>query len=121
MQLHAIGDRIVPEAIEALERAVHLHELVRIDTADLLNRADVALVETGHDFSHFLPLLSQTDANRAAINTGLLVIDEAKVDQFLKIVGNVRSEIVTAGAQLTSRQFCIANIEEQKSLDRVDV
>ena len=46
----AIHDAIVPEAVEALQELVHLGELVGADAADLLDRADVALIELGDGF-----------------------------------------------------------------------
>jgi hypothetical protein len=33
--LHAVGDRIVPEAVEALQGLVHLLEFVGVDAADM--------------------------------------------------------------------------------------
>src|SRR5690606_21107662 len=55
-RLHAVGDGVVPEAVEALERAVHLLELVRADAADLLDGADVAVVELGDHVGHLAAL-----------------------------------------------------------------
>ena len=52
--LHAIRDRVVPEAIEALQRAVHLAEFILIDAANLFDRADVALIEAGDDLGNRL-------------------------------------------------------------------
>ena len=62
-RLHAIGDRVVPEAVEALQRAVHLLEFVGADAADLLDRADVAVIKLADDFGHLLPLRRQADAD----------------------------------------------------------
>src|SRR5690606_28574063 len=66
--LHAIGDAVVPEPVETLERPVHLAELFRIDAADLLDRADMALVELRHHVRDFLPLFSQADTHRTTVH-----------------------------------------------------
>src|SRR6187401_1354562 len=98
--LHAIGNGVVPEAVEAQQRPVHLPEFLLADAADLLDRADVPLVEAADDFGDRLPLRRQADPHRAAVDARALVADEPEIDQFLQIVGNVRAEIIATRAQL---------------------
>src|SRR6185312_3266669 len=93
-RLHAVGDGVVPEAIEALQRAVHLLEFVRVDAADLFDRADMALIEARHDFRHFGTLFRQADADRTAVDARALMVDEAEIDQLLEVIGHVGAEIV---------------------------
>src|SRR5690606_33178481 len=109
------------EAVETLEGPVHLLELFRIDAADLLDRADVALVETTDHFGDLLALRRQADANRATVDARALVVDEAEIDELLQVVGHVRAEVVAARAQLARRQLGRADIEQQKRLDGIDV
>src|SRR6185312_13891125 len=78
-RLHAVGDGVVPEAIEALQRAVHLLEFIRVDAADLFDRADMALIEARHDFRHFGTLFRQADADRTAVDARALMVDEAEI------------------------------------------
>src|SRR5690349_7245180 len=72
---HAIGDRVVPEAVEPLQGLVHLAELVLADAADLLDRSDVAFVEMGDHIRDFLALWRQADPNGAAVDARALVVD----------------------------------------------
>jgi hypothetical protein len=48
-------------------------------------------------------------------------MDVAHLDKLLQIVRDVGAEIIAAGAQLTGCQFGIADIEQKKSLHRIDV
>src|SRR5690606_8966867 len=66
--LHAIRDGVVPEAVETLERAVHLAEFLAVDPADLLDRADMALVEAADDIGDLLTLRRQAHAHRTTID-----------------------------------------------------
>ena len=119
--LHPVGDGVVPEAVEPLQRAVHLLEFFGVDAADLLDRADMALVEPADHFGDRLALRRQADADRTAVDARALVVDEAEVDQLLQIVGDVRAEIVAARAQFAGGQLRIADVEQQQRLDGVDV
>ena len=49
------------------------------------------------------------------------MVEVAKLDQLLDVVGHVRAEIVAAGPQLAGRQLGIADIVEQQGLHAVDV
>src|SRR5690606_17131503 len=111
--LHAVGDGIVPETVQALQGAVHLLELLGIDAADLLDRTDVTVIEARDDLGDLLPLRRQAHPHRTAVDTRTLVVDEAQIDQLLQIVRHVRAEIVTARAQFARRQFGRTDIEEQ--------
>ncbi len=71
-RLQTVKDRVVPEAVETLQQLVHLRELVFADAADLLDRADVALVETRNRFCDVLAVLGQADADGAAVDTRAL-------------------------------------------------
>src|SRR5690606_30778215 len=116
---HAICDGVIPEAVQPLQRAVHLPELFLVDAADLLDRADVALIEPGHHVGDLLALRCQRDAHGPAVYARPLVVDETQLHEFLQVVGYVRAEIVAARAQFAGRQLGIANVEEQESLDGV--
>ena len=48
-----------PEAVEALKQLVHFRELVLADTADLLDRADMAFIELGNRYGDFLAFFGQ--------------------------------------------------------------
>src|SRR5690606_9027053 len=118
---HAIGDGVVPEAVEPLKGPVHLAELLRFDPPDLLDGTDMAVIEPGDDLGHLFPFRRQADADRAAVDARTLVVDETHVDQLLQIVGYVRAEIVAARAEFAGREFRIADVEEKQSLDGIDV
>ena len=104
-RLHAVGDGVVPETVQPLQHLVHRFELFGTNAADDFDAADMALIKAGHDVCHLLALFGQRNSDLAAINARALMADEFKLDQFLEIVGDIRAEIVTAGAQLAGRQF----------------
>ena len=119
--LQAVHDRVVPEAVEALQELVHLGEFVGADAADLVDRADMALIELRNGFGDVLARFRQADADRATVDARALMVDEAEIDQLLDVVGNVGAEVETAGAQFAGRQFGIADVEEEQRLDGIDV
>lgn len=106
---------IVPEAVETLQELVHLGELVAADPADLLDRTDMALIELGDSFGDLLPLFRKADADRTAVDTGALVVDQAEIDEFLDVVGNVRAQIVTAGAKFAGSQFGVPILKSRSA------
>src|SRR6185312_1261254 len=103
--LEPVEDLVGPETLEPVQRLVECRELLGIDSADLLNRSYVLLVERLDDVTHLAALVGQLDADRAPVNARTLVIEERHLHQLLEVVRNVRPEIVTARAQLTGRQF----------------
>ncbi|CVI19864.1 hypothetical protein AGR4A_Cc80201 [Agrobacterium tumefaciens str. B6] len=119
--LQAVSDRVVPEAIKALQQLVHFGELAGADAADLFDRTDVAFIKAGNRFGDFLALFRQADADRAAVDTRALVVDETEVDQLLDVIGDVRAEVITTRTKLAGRQFGIADVEQQQGLNGVDV
>src|SRR4029453_7638581 len=119
--LEPVEDLVGPEPLEPVQRLVERGELLGVDTADLLNRAYMLLVEPLDDIAHLAPLVGQLDANRAAVNARTLVIEERHFDKLLEIVENVRAEIVAARAQLTGAQLLVSNVVEQQSLHRIDI
>src|SRR5262245_15424528 len=116
-----IEDLVGPEPLEAVQRLVQRGELLARDAADLLNRLDVLLVERVDDLADLLALRGQADTHRAAINARALMIKEAKLNELLQIVGDVRAEIVAAGTQLTGSQLLVADVIEQQRLHRIDI
>src|SRR3984893_2582837 len=64
-RLQPIQDLIGPEALEAMQRLVQHGELVRRDSADLLDRAHVLLVERAHRLANVAALFGELDADRA--------------------------------------------------------
>ena len=48
-------------------------------------------------------------------------MEVAHLDQLLDVVGDVRAEVVAAGAQLARRQLLVADVVEEQRLDAVDV
>src|SRR6185436_10154026 len=116
-----IENLVGPEPLEAMQRLVQRRELLVRDAADLLHRLDVLLVERIDDLADFLALRGQTDADRAAIDAGALMIKEAELDELLQVIGDVGAEIVTARAQLARGQLLVADVIEQQCLHRIDV
>src|SRR6202140_1200167 len=116
-----IQDLVGPEPLEPVQRLVQRRELLVRDAADLLHGLDVLLVERVDDLADFLALRGEADADRAAIDTRTLMIEEAEFDQLLQIVGDVGAEVVTARAQFARGQFLVANVVEQERLHRIDV
>ena len=94
LRLEAIGDGVVPEAVEALHELVQDLEFVLPDASDLGDRGHVAVVESGDGTGDFRAFLGERDTDRTAVDARALVIDVAQIDQFLEIVGNVRAEII---------------------------
>src|ERR1700756_2040521 len=97
-----IEDLVGPEPLEAMQRLVQGREFLARDTADLFHGLDVLLVQRVDDAADFLALRGQTDADRAAINAGALMVKEAELDELLQVVGDVGAEVVAARAQLAS-------------------
>ena len=91
------------------------------DATDLLNGADVLFVNAGDDRMHFLALRGEANANRTAIHTAALMAEVAKLNELLDVVGNVRAEIIAAGAQLTRRHIVVADVIQQQCLNRIDI
>src|SRR5262249_49383793 len=116
-----IQDLVGPEPLETMQRLVQRRELFVRDTADLLDRLDVLLIERIDDAADLLALRGQANADRAAINARTLMMEEAELDQLLQIVGDVGAEIVTARTQLARGQLLVADVVEQQRLYRVDV
>src|SRR5262245_43243105 len=88
--LQPIEDLIGPEPLEPMQRLVEGRELLGVDAADLLDRANVFLVERLHDVAHLAALVGEPDADRAAIDARTLVVEEAHLHELLQIVGDVR-------------------------------
>src|SRR6201993_5288752 len=104
-----------------MQRLVQRRELLVRDTADLLDRLDVLLIERIDDAADLLTLRGQANADRAAINARALMIEEPELDELLQIVEDVGAEIVAARAQLARGQLLVADVVEQERLHRVDV
>src|SRR5580704_5021949 len=104
-----------------MQRLVEDAELVGIDAADLLHRAHVLLVERIDGVANVAALVGELDAHRAAVDPRALVIEKAHLDKLLEIVGDVGAEIVAARAQLARGQLLVADIVQQKRLDRIDI
>ena len=85
-RLHAVGDGVVPEPVQSLQGAVHLSELLGVDTAHLLDRADMPLVEAADHLRDGHTLGRQADPHRATIDARPLVVDQ---DAFLVDVSDV--------------------------------
>src|SRR6266700_8233831 len=105
----AVQDLVGPEPLEPVQRLVQRRELFVRDATDLLHRLDVLLIERIDDAADLLALRGQADANRAAINTRALMIEEAELDQLLQIVGHVGAEVVAACAQFARGQFLVTD------------
>src|SRR6185503_17564147 len=116
-----IEDLVGPEPLEAVQRLVQGRELLVRDAADLLHRLDVLLVKRVDDLADFLALRGQADADRAAIDAGALMIEEAELDELLQIIGDIGAEVVTARAQFARGQLLVADVIEQQRLHRIDV
>src|ERR1700733_7104241 len=105
-----IQDLVGPEPLEAVQRLVQGREFLVRDAADLLHGLDVLLIERIDDAADFLALRGEADADRAAIDAAALMIEEAEFDQLLQIIGDVRAEVITAGAQFAGGQFLVADV-----------
>ena len=62
----------------------------------MLDRTDMAVIETCNNLSDVLALRRQADTDRAAVDARALVVDETELDKLLEVVGDVRAEIVAA-------------------------
>src|SRR5208337_1758824 len=116
-----ILDLVAPVTLETLQRDVDAGEIVARNAADLLDRAGVLVVHAGDDPVNLLASLRQADANRAAVDAGAGMVEKAEFDQFLHIVGDVRSQIVAPCPQFARGQLLVADVVEQQRLDGVDV
>ena len=65
--------------------------------------------------------LGEPDPHHPAVVARALLLDEARVDQPLEIVGDVRAEIVAAGHQLADADLLVADVGQQQALDVVDL
>src|SRR6266481_6675249 len=74
-----IQDLVGPEPLEPVQRLVQGRELLVRDATDLLHRLDVLLIERVDDAADILTLRGQADADRAAINTRALMVEEAEL------------------------------------------
>src|SRR5215813_2515995 len=80
VRLQPVEDLVGPEPLEPVQRFVEGRELVGADTADLLDSADVLLVERLDDVAHLAALIGQPNAHRPAIDARALVVEEAHLD-----------------------------------------
>lgn len=65
--LQTEADLIGPEALQARQGLVDQFEFIGRHAANLLDRKDVLVIQTGNDVVHFLADVGQADANRTAI------------------------------------------------------
>src|SRR5215475_14702291 len=82
-RLQPVQDLVSPEPLEPMQRLVQGRELIGVDAADLLDRANVLLVERLHDVTHLAALVGEPDADRAAIDTRTLMVEEAHLHELL--------------------------------------
>src|SRR3569623_3422354 len=104
-----IQDLVGPEALEPVQRLVQGRELLIRDAADLFHGLDVLLIARIDDAADFLALRGQANTDRTAIDARALVIEKAKFDQLLQIVGDVGAEVIAARAQLARGQFLVTD------------
>src|SRR3954454_18278146 len=119
--LEAVADLVGPEALEAGQRLVETREIVVGDAADRVDRLAVLVVQRLDDLVHRPALLAQADAHRAPVDPRAGMMEIAHLDELLDVVGDVRAEVVAAGAQLARGQLLVADVVEQQRLDAVDV
>ena len=119
--LQAVVDLIRPEPLEADQGAVEAGDVARIDFADGLERAELALIELVQHVAGCLALVGQAHPHAAPVGFRALVVDVAHVDELLQVVGDVRAEVVAARLQFTRSQLAVADVVEQKRLDGVQV
>src|SRR5579862_866495 len=120
-RLQPVENLIGPEPLEPVQCLVEHRELVGIDAADLLHGAHVLLVQRVDGVAHVAALVGELDAHRAPVDARALVIEEAHLDEFLEIVGDVGAEIVAPRAQFAGGEFLVADIVQQQRLHRIDV
>jgi hypothetical protein len=116
-----VFDLVGPVSLEAQQGGVHPGEIIAGNAADLFDRARMLFIDAGDDAVHLLASLGQADADRPAIDARAGVVEEADLDQFLDVIGNIRAEIIAARAQFARGQFLVADIVQEQSLHRVDV
>src|SRR5690606_26990315 len=56
-----VGDAVVPEAVETLQRLVHRHEFIDLNAANLLNRGNMAFIERCNLIGDRITLVRQAD------------------------------------------------------------
>src|SRR5262245_13316066 len=120
-RLQPIQDLVGPEALEPVQRLVERGELFAVDAADLLDRADMLLIERLDDVAHLTALVGEPDADRPAIDARALVVEEAHLDELLQIVGDVGAAVVAARAQLARGELLVADVVQEQRLNRIDV
>ena len=86
-----------------------------------MDRLAVLVVQRLDNLVHRPALLGQADAHRAAVDPRAGMMEIAHLDELLDVVGDVRAEVVAAGAQLARGQLLVADVVEQQRLDAVDV
>src|SRR5262245_21423217 len=99
-RLQPVQDLVSPEPLKPVQRLVEGRELLGIDAADRLDRANVLLVKPFDGVAHLATLVGQPDAHRATINARALMVQEAHLDELLEVIGDVGAEIVAARTQL---------------------
>ena len=104
-----------------MQRLVEGRELLGIDAADLLDRANVLLVKPFDGVANLAALVGQRDAHRATIDARALMIKEAHLDELLEVIGDVGAEVVAARTQLARGELLVAYVVEQQRLHRIDV
>src|SRR5215469_868202 len=114
------ADLIDPKTLQAPQACADQFEVRRTDITDCFQRNQVTVKEAAQHVANRLTFARQPHQDRASIHRRAFVVDIARFDQLLEIVGHVRSEIMTAGAQLAGGQLLVSNIKEQKRLDTVD-
>ena len=116
-----VPDLIGPEAFEPDQRLVKPCELLGSDTAALLDRGDMFVIEGRDDVMNVTALVGQPDSHGAAVNPRARMMQIAGFDQFLDIVRDVRTEVIAARAQFASGQLLVGDIIQQQGLNGVDI
>jgi hypothetical protein len=112
---------VAPEALELNGDLIEMFEIGNGYAANLFEHCELPLQEAVNHLGDRLALVRQLDTDGALVRAGALVMDVAAFNKFLQIVGNVRAEIEAAGFEFTGGQLHIADIEQQKGLDAIDV
>src|SRR5687767_5440608 len=87
--LETVKDLVGPETLEAGQSLIEAVELLRREAGDIGDRQDLPIVERIDFLADLLPSRRQPDTHRTLVGIGALMIDIARFDQLLQVVGDI--------------------------------
>lgn len=116
-----VADLVGPIPLNPFERHVDVENFVGIDTCGFFHADSVTQEQVLDDIKDLASLFRQTDPDRTTINFTPLVVHEIIFNELLEVIGNIRALVIAPRFQFTCGDFIIADVEQKKPLDRVDL